>query len=99
MALANNLTSLSTAMAKVPQQKLTQGVIVLLLVYIAFLAAKITWLVVPQDNAINRASVQSFDTPQQKSGKSFNLAPLQALNLFGQYNKQAIEVVAEAVEF
>lgn len=99
MVLPNNIDSLSNLLNKVPQQKLTQGVIVLLLVYIAFLAAKITWLVVPQDNAINRASVQSFDTPQQKSGKSFNLAPLQALNLFGQYNKQAIEVVAEAVEF
>ena len=99
MAQAINLTSMTTVLAKLPQQRLTQGLIVLLLVYIAFLAAKITWLVVPQSNTVNRASTQQFTTAVSKAGTSFNLESLQALNLFGQYNAQVVEQKVAAVEF
>ena len=99
MALPNNLTSFSTALTKLPQQRIAQALSALLLVYIAFLAAKITWLVVPQSNTVNRASTQQFTTAVSKAGTSFNLESLQALNLFGQYNAQVVEQKVAAVEF
>jgi len=47
MALTNYLTSLSAILAKLPQKKIAQAISVCLLIYIAFLLAKITWLVMP----------------------------------------------------
>lgn len=88
MALTNNLTSFSAALAKLPQQKAAQAVSVLLLIYIAFMAAKITWLVVPQKTIANNTTTTNNAAQQNKRGQSFNISALQALNLFGQYNNQ-----------
>jgi len=94
MALANNLTSFSAALAKLPQQRIAQAVSVLLLIYIAFMAAKITWLVVPQKTMVSGSTAKNYAAQQNKSGQNFNISALQALNLFGQYNKQESAEVA-----
>lgn len=94
MALTNNLTSISTLLAKLPQQKIAQAISLLLLIYIAFLAAKITWLLVPQEQVTNNTVTHS--KPYKKVTTShYNLSALQALNLFGQYNSQVEEVVEQ----
>ncbi|MCW8864729.1 MAG: type II secretion system protein GspC [Colwellia sp.] len=94
MALTNNLTSFSTVLAKLPQQKIAQAISLLLLIYIAFLAAKITWLFVPQEQAINSTTIHSKIYKKQ-TASNYNLSALQALNLFGQYNSQVEEVVEQ----
>ena len=91
MALSNNLTSFSSALVKLPQQRIAQAVSVLLLIYVAFMAAKITWLVVPQKPIVSDVTTTKYAAQQSNSGQSFNIAALQALNLFGQYNKQESE--------
>lgn len=96
MALTYNLTSFSSLWAKLPQQKIAQTISLLLLIYIAFLAAKTTWLMVPQQQMVNKAFISSTGHKQQTSS-SHNLSALQALNLFGQYNEQA-EVIIEEVQ-
>ena len=93
MALTNNLTSFSAALVKLPQQRIAQAVSVLLLIYIAFMAAKITWLVVPQKPMVSNVTATNYATQQNKGGQSFNISALQALNLFGQYNNQDREDV------
>lgn len=97
MALTDNLTSFSAALAKLPQQRIAQAISVSLLIYIAFMAAKITWLVVPQQSIASNASTEKHVTQKSKSGKSFNISALQSLNLFGQYNEQVKEEVFEQV--
>jgi len=94
MALSNNLTSFSTLWAKLPQQKIAQAISLLLLLYIAFLAAKITWLLVPQEQAINSTTNNSKFYKKQATS-NYNLSALQSLNLFGQYNSQVEEVVEQ----
>jgi general secretion pathway protein C len=95
MALSNNFTSLSSALTKLPQQRIAQAVSVLLLVYVAFMAAKITWLVVPQQAIVGNVASSNFTTQQNKSGKSVNISALESLNLFGQYQAQKTTEVVE----
>lgn len=97
MDITDNLTSITSIWAKLPQQKIAQAISFLLLVYIAFLAAKITWLLVPQapiyaDSMIT--GVKQARSPEQ----NFNLSPLQKLNLFGRYNEnEQIKEVAQEI--
>ncbi|MFT5816357.1 MAG: general secretion pathway protein C, partial [Psychroserpens sp.] len=44
MTLSNNLSNAFEQLAKLPQQKITQVIIWVLLSYIAFVFAQITWL-------------------------------------------------------
>ncbi|MBL4940693.1 MAG: type II secretion system protein GspC [Colwellia sp.] len=101
MALSDNLTSLSVALAvvreKTPQQKIAQAISLLLLVYIAFVAAKITWLMVPQKQVANNTATSKYTAQKNYSGQSFNISALQSLNLFGQYNEQVKEDLVEQV--
>ena len=85
MALSNNFTSLSSALTKLPQQRIAQAVSVLLLVYVAFVAAKITWLVVPQKAIVSNVASPNFTTQQNKSGQSVKIFARQQLNFFVHY--------------
>ena len=93
MAINDNLTVYTSVLAKLPQQKIAQAISVVLLVYVAFLAAKITWLIVPQASITSNSTVVISAKPSSSTGQDFNLSALQALNLFGQYNEQIKEVV------
>ena len=99
MALTNNLTSFSAALAKLPQQKIAQAVSVLLLIYIAFMVAKTTWLIIPSANhSINTNGMVSVKpTKNQSHDKNYDLSKLKALNLFGEYKTQEQEVVVEQI--
>lgn len=94
MALSDNLTSFSAVLAKLPQQRIAQAISVLFLIYVAFMAAKITWLVVPQQSIERNNPVTKHAVSKNNSTASFNVSALQALNLFGQYNKPTTENVA-----
>lgn len=98
MALSDNFTSLASNLAKLPQQKIAQAISFLLLVYIAFLAAKITWLLVPQEPITSNSTSVAGVKQASSTGQSFNLSALQALNLFGQYNEQVKEVVEQITD-
>ena len=97
MALTDKLTSFTAVLDKLPQQKIAQALSVLLLIYIAFMAAKITWLVVPQQLITNNASAIKLIAKKSNAGKNVNISALQSLNLFGQYNELAKETVVEQI--
>lgn len=99
MAINDSFTSFTSNLAKLPQQKIAQAISVVLLIYIAFLAAKITWLLVPQNPITSNNSTLAVGIKQASStGQNFNLSTLQALNLFGQYNEQVKEVVEQITD-
>lgn len=97
MALTDNLTSFSAALAKLPQQRIAQAISALLLIYIAFIAAKFTWLMAPQQpigsNTISIKQIVQKNTSEQ----GVNSSALQALNLFGQFQEQAQTEVVEQI--
>lgn len=99
MTLTNNITSFSAILVKLPQQRIAQALSILLLIYIAFMAAKITWLVAPSTNQTisNHGMNIAKQAKGQSSDKNHDLSNLQNLNLFGQYNAQVKEVVVEQI--
>ena len=100
MALSNNLTSFSSTLAKLPQQRIAQVISGLLLIYVAFIAAKITWLIMPSaTQTLNTSSVGNVKALQSQSqNKNLDLSKLQALNLFGAYNEAVVETPVEVVK-
>lgn len=99
MVSFNNITFISNFIAKLPQQKIAQIISVLLLVYITAVAAKITWLLVPNDNQYTRYNnVSNIQHAHNKAqDKSLDLSKLQSLNLFGNYNDSLTEKLTETM--
>ncbi|WP_114327207.1 type II secretion system protein GspC [Candidatus Colwellia aromaticivorans] len=98
MAISDNFTLFAANLAKLPQQKIAQAISLLLLIYIAFLAAKITWLLVPQAPITSTSTLSAGVKQTSSTGQHFNLSALQSLNLFGQYNEQVKEVVQQITD-
>jgi general secretion pathway protein C len=99
MPSLNNLTFISSFFAKLPQQKIAQVISVFLLIYITFIAAKTTWIVIPNDSDFsNFSNVSNVKrTQSQTQSKSLDLSKLQSLNLFGAYNESVVDTTVETV--
>lgn len=97
MALTDNLTSFSSVLEKLPQQKIAQALSALLLIYVAFMAAKITWLVVPQPLVTSNINAPKHIAQKNNTRKNVNISALESLNLFGQYNEQERVDVVEQI--
>jgi len=87
------MTAFTPLLTLLCHRRAAQLVIVLLLVYIAYISAKITWLVVPQNQSTHNASVNNNakNFNGNKENKTINVADIQKLNLFGQYNESIEE--------
>lgn len=85
MPFPKDVASLLEILAKLPQQKIAKSLSVLLAIYIAYLAAQLTWLMIPQENNSFNASSYTYQ-PQESSGAfKVNIETLSALNLFGDH--------------
>ena len=91
MELPNNMASLTETIAKLPQQKIAQVVIILMLAYIAYLGAQITWMLVPEPATNNTASRLPGGNNASQEKRNVSVSKIQALNLFGEYNSQAVQ--------
>ena len=94
MQLPNNLASLTEMLAKLPQQQIARTISGLLMVYIAYLAAQVTWMYVPSDK-ISSQSSKSLPAFANNKQSSINVAELEKLHLFGIYNALPVEKVIE----
>jgi general secretion pathway protein C len=96
--LSETFSSLTHHFAKLPQKRLAQLVTAILLIYLAYLMAQFTWLML--DNAKLTSVTPSFHaTPKSSAQTSVNLVGLTQLNLFGQYNAQPkAEVITQAMQ-
>lgn len=95
MVLLNKSIFINNIIAKLPQQKIAQVISICLLVYIASVAAKITWLIIPDASQpisnSNMGNVKRIEG--QSRSKNFDLSKLQSLNLFGAYNESIVETI------
>ncbi|WP_440877171.1 type II secretion system protein GspC [Thalassotalea sp. PLHSN55] len=100
MQLPVNAVSFSDTIAKLPQQKIAKAITVLLMAYIAYLLAQITWLAlsptqVPSNivtNVSNNKGESSFQS------EKLSIQKLQSLHLFGKYNEKPVEQTVEEVK-
>ncbi|WDE05624.1 type II secretion system protein GspC [Thalassomonas viridans] len=91
MELPNNLASLNETIAKLPQQRIAQVVIILMLAYIAYLGAQITWMLVPEPAANTTVPRMPGGNAASQEQKTISVSKIQALNLFGEYNSEAVQ--------
>lgn len=98
MQLPIELASITEKFAKLPQQKIARASCVFLLGYIAYLAAQMTWVLVPAATEVSfssgKAGQSSAAQNSQHANKPISLGGIQALNLFGQYSttRQPVQI-------
>ena len=95
MELPNNMASLTETIAKLPQQKIAQALIMIILAYIAYLGAQITWMLVPDPATSNTSMTSPSVNNNTGSGKSVSVSAVQQLNLFGLYNETEQEQITQ----
>jgi general secretion pathway protein C len=100
MAHTKNLDTLIAAVGQLPQKKIAYGIVAILIVYIALLFAKVTWRLVPGASINTQHIVVTNSKVKTDSSRdTINISKLNALNLFGIYNKEALtEQPAEIIK-
>jgi general secretion pathway protein C len=81
------------------QRRIAQFIIVTLVIYMAFISAKMTWFLMSETSHSTPHAIKA--TAVNSSGNSqigFDMTKLQALNLFGLYSEQEIEEQIEIVK-
>ncbi len=97
MSLSNNLSSVFEQLSKLPQRKITQVIILVLLSYVAYLCAQLTWLGLAESK--HNGNLQRNGTSQVSVAppKKISVKAIQALNLFGDFSSQQGQKVEEVV--
>ena len=93
MQLPNNISSSLAFVAKLPQQKIAQVVAIILLGYIAYLSAELTWLIAAPENPAQQAFSSTTNQPRTEAKNTVDIAELKALNLFGNYTEKSARPV------
>ena len=90
-----NVNDINDLLLRLPQQKIAKMLSVLLIVYIAYLLAQLTWLLVnPKSGNVNILTTSTQSSTVQKNVSIVDTKRLEALNLFGVYQeKTTIESV------
>ena len=97
MSLSNNLSNVLEQLSKLPQRKITQVVIFLLLSYIVYLFAQITWLAIPQQNSPSLIKASGATSIQNSQSKKVDVKAIKSLNIFGEFSQQEVEKNEEVV--
>ena len=97
MSLSNNLSSVFDQLSKLPQRKISQVVILLLISYVAYLLAQLTWLAVPQQSSTSAINITNPQSRVSSDNKKVSVKAIEALNLFGKFSLQEVEKVEEVV--
>jgi general secretion pathway protein C len=98
MQLPSNFSSTVEFFSQLPQQKIAKVISVLLLAYIAYVLAQITWFVAPTGQYQASSSVTVKVVKQNTETATISLAGLKTLNLFGAYTDIIEEVETAEVE-
>jgi len=93
MTFPTDMTAFTSLFTQLVQRRVAQLVMALLLVYIAYVSANITWSVVPQAQPSQNTAINSStkNSDSNKTNQTIDVAKIQSLNLFGQYNETAVE--------
>jgi len=87
------MTAHTALITQLSHRRVAQFVMALLIAYIAYIGAQITWSVVPQAQSNNNSSVKISQNKfaSNKTNKAVDVSKIQSLNLFGQYNEAVVE--------
>jgi general secretion pathway protein C len=96
MQLPSNFSSVADFFSQLPQQKIAKVISALLLAYIAYVFAQLTWLVAPTGKFQTVSGSNTKIADQHNKTSTINLTSLKSLNLFGVYTDKIEEV--EVVE-
>lgn len=97
MSLSKNLSSAFDQLSKLPQRKISQVVILLLISYVAYLLAQLTWLAVPQQSSTSAINITNPQSRVSSDNKKVSVKAIEALNLFGNFSQQEVKKVEEVV--
>ncbi|WP_206483208.1 type II secretion system protein GspC [Thalassotalea sp. G2M2-11] len=86
MGFPKDLATAYEVLLKLPQQKIAKVISALLLCYIAYLCAKLTWLLVPQQQVASAPVFNQGQQLAQAQSAKIDIASIIQLNLFGEYN-------------
>ncbi|WNC72582.1 type II secretion system protein GspC [Thalassotalea psychrophila] len=86
MDLAQITIRLQSLWQQVPQKRLTQVLMSLLVVYIAYWSANFTWALYPE--GATKSSTAAIKSSTSTSSRQINTSAIRSLNLFGEYNKE-----------
>jgi len=98
MSLLNNLSSAFEQLAKLPQRKITQLITLLLLSYIAYLCAQLTWLGLADSSYNAGLKLKVSSSISAATEKQLSVKAIQALNLFGNFSQQQQKVEEVVIE-
>jgi len=90
MQLPNNLASFIEVLARLPQQKIAKTMSFILLVYVAYLAAQMTWLLVSKGTTNQSMSALSTTISQNTAIQNVDLDKLYEINLFGKFSDEIV---------
>lgn len=88
MQLPTDFTSLTDVLQKLPQEKIAKILSVLLLGYIAYLCAELTWQLLPQKVFKNTIIEQKLGVEASPKTEQVDLSSIKQLNLFGTFSEQ-----------
>jgi len=92
MQLSDRFSPVVETFLKLPHAKIAKLISLILLVYIAYLLAKITWLFLNNSPQLNVNVSSAPITQSNNSDQRINLSGIQSLNLFGVYNASTAQV-------
>jgi general secretion pathway protein C len=98
MQLPSKLSSTVDYFSQLPQQKVAKVISVLLLAYIAYVLAQITWLIAPNGQYHATSNVTVKVATQNTKKVMISLTDLKTLNLFGVFTDQIEEIETVEVE-
>jgi general secretion pathway protein C len=98
MSLPSNLSSIIENFSQLPQQKIAKGISVLLLGYIAFVCAQITWFIVPNGPFENSRNVSVKVSQQGTKTSTISLSNVKSLNIFGLYSDSPKDFEVDVAE-
>jgi len=98
MQLPSNFSSTVDFFSQLPQQKIAKVISVILLTYIAYVLAQITWFIAPRGQYHASSNVTVKVTKQNTKTATVSLTGLKTLNLFGLYTDKIEAVETAEVE-
>jgi len=96
MPIPPNLSSIIEKISHLPQQKIAKGISVVLLGYIAYVCAQMTWFIAPNGPFETSGNVSTKIFEQGTKTSTISLSNVKSLNIFGLYSDSPKEVVAVA---
>ena len=98
MQLSHSISPIAETLLKLPHAKVAKLLGLFLLIYIAYLLSKLTWLFLDDLPKHNPNPSNAAISQAKNASSSYNLSDVKGLNLFGEYNQSAVVEEEEDIE-